>query len=329
MKNKKSVLIKSLFLLFGVVAILILMEAGLAFFFPPHHLGPTLTEFDEVYGLKLKENISARITTPEFSTLVSTNVEGRRGPEIEPSQPSILFFGDSYTMGYGVSDGEEFVSLLREDFKDEGYEINFINWGIGKTGNGRVLKLLAREAAHFNPLLVVIQITGNDFLDNQSLFSLSEDGTLEERALKKSFLRESQELIESIPFSSYSRILAHLKHALILLLERHYERKGIIKRNDEEADLVTYAILNQIFRYSKTHSWNMIALTVECSPERGQKIAEIASQYGIPVIEAPRKETRSDLYYRVDDHWNAEGHKYTAQLLKDQIRKHLKKPLVP
>ena len=46
---------------------------------------------------------------------MSTNSHGFRGPELPPApRDCVLFIGDSQTLGHGVSDGEEYPSLIRK-----------------------------------------------------------------------------------------------------------------------------------------------------------------------------------------------------------------------
>ena len=72
-------------------------------------VGPSFTTYDPVYGTTLKKSFSAQRITPEFTMRFTTNSDGFRGPELgNLSSRSILFLGDSFTMGYGVNDGEEF-----------------------------------------------------------------------------------------------------------------------------------------------------------------------------------------------------------------------------
>ena len=145
-------------------------------------VGPSFTVYDPVYGQTLKKSFSARRITPEFTMRFTTNSDGFRGPELGMlSSRPILFLGDSFTMGYGVNDGEEFPALVRAALSQRGSKmVSVINAGVGNSGNGRWAKFLRAEARRYNPALVVLQIHANDFGDNirERLFELSPAGEL-------------------------------------------------------------------------------------------------------------------------------------------------------
>jgi hypothetical protein len=145
-------------------------------------VGPSFTVYDPVYGQTLKKSFSARRITPEFTMRFTTNSDGFRGPELGMlSSRPILFLGDSFTMGYGVNDGEELPALVRAALSQRGSKmVSVINAGVGNSGNGRWAKFLRAEARRYNPALVVLQIHANDFGDNirERLFELSPAGEL-------------------------------------------------------------------------------------------------------------------------------------------------------
>jgi hypothetical protein len=145
-------------------------------------VGPSFTVYDPLYGQTLKKSFSARRITPEFTMRFTTNSDGFRGPELGMlSSRPILFLGDSFTMGYGVNDGEEFPAPVRAALSQRGSKmVSVINAGVGNSGNGRWAKFLRAEARRYNPALVVLQIHANDFGDNirERLFELSPAGEL-------------------------------------------------------------------------------------------------------------------------------------------------------
>ena len=101
----------------GAAMGLVLAELGVRAFVTVRNVGPSFTVFDPVYGKTLKRSFSCRRMTPEFTMRFTTNSLGFRGPEPErfPRRP-ILFIGDSFTMGYGVDDGQEFPAVVSRTF---------------------------------------------------------------------------------------------------------------------------------------------------------------------------------------------------------------------
>ncbi|MDD5166965.1 MAG: GDSL-type esterase/lipase family protein [Candidatus Omnitrophica bacterium] len=72
---------------------------------------------------------------------------------------NIVCFGDSITFGYGVSSGEDYPSALAKLVK-----IPVINKGIDGDTSTEALKRLDSDVLDREPLLVLIEFCGNDFL---------------------------------------------------------------------------------------------------------------------------------------------------------------------
>src|SRR6185295_7928209 len=107
----------ALFLL-SLVASLGLAEVVVQAFVPVRDVGPSFTVYDPVLGKRLKASFSAERITPEFRMRLSTNSLGFRGPEPKAiSSGPILFLGDSFTMGYGVRDGEEYPARVATELR--------------------------------------------------------------------------------------------------------------------------------------------------------------------------------------------------------------------
>src|SRR5262249_1578580 len=141
---------------FGLIVGLVLSEGVLRLSGAVREVGPALTRYDPVYGKRLRENFRATRTTPEFRIYYSINSLGFRGPQPQGfPDHSVLFIGDSFTEGYGVSDGQEFPELVRQALVEKyGQQApSVVNAGIGNTGNGHWLKLLRRDGKRFAPRL--------------------------------------------------------------------------------------------------------------------------------------------------------------------------------
>ncbi|MFH1442365.1 MAG: GDSL-type esterase/lipase family protein [Candidatus Omnitrophota bacterium] len=72
---------------------------------------------------------------------------------------NIICFGDSITYGYGAEPQESYPSVLA---KISGFPV--INAGIDGDTSASGLKRIDRDVLSKNPLLVIIEFTGNDFL---------------------------------------------------------------------------------------------------------------------------------------------------------------------
>ena len=87
-----------------------------------------------------------------------------------PSQaPVVLVLGDSISAGYGLAQGEGWVTLLSQRLAHDGYRERVVNASIsGDTTAGGRARLPALLAEH-RPSIVVIELGGNDALRGGNL----------------------------------------------------------------------------------------------------------------------------------------------------------------
>jgi hypothetical protein len=78
--------------------------------------------------------------------------------------PTVLVVGDSLSAGYGMSEQESWVSLLRDRLAAEGYGYAVINASLTGDTTGSGLKRLPRTLALHRPAIVIIELGGNDGL---------------------------------------------------------------------------------------------------------------------------------------------------------------------
>lgn len=290
-------------------------------------VGPFFSVSDPLLGKRLKRSFSGTIRTPEFTTRISTNSYGFRGLEpISFPHRAIIFLGDSFTMGYGVNDGEEYPALVGAALVNHNGQqaIPVVNAGIANNGNGRWLKFLRGEAGRFNPSLVVFQLFKNDFEENlaEKFFELSSDGQLIELPMPPiDIVRRIQNMIDLIPGLSNSRLIALANN-----LRRRYDRDGINRWNNEaeinsERDQLTYRILEEAMIVCKSEDWPILALIIGIDGQRLEKLRRLFEQRDIPAIIIPDKKKRPDLYYENDGHWNAKGQLLASELTMQELQR--------
>jgi acyl-CoA thioesterase-1 len=78
---------------------------------------------------------------------------------IDSRGKNIICFGDSLTYGYGAEEGQDFPALLSGMV-----EIPVINAGIDGDNTKEALRRLDDDVLSRNPLLVIVEFGGNDFL---------------------------------------------------------------------------------------------------------------------------------------------------------------------
>ncbi len=75
------------------------------------------------------------------------------------SGSTIVCFGDSLTFGYGVPGGDDYPAALSKMLN-----MPVINAGIDGDSSGEALKRIQSDVLDRNPMLVIIEFGGNDFL---------------------------------------------------------------------------------------------------------------------------------------------------------------------
>lgn len=311
------------FLLFAtsIVFTLALLELIVRAFVPVRNVGPSFTEYDPVYGKSHKKNFNCMRITPEFTMELTTNSLGFRGPEpAEFPRGGILFLGDSFTEGYGVNDGEEYPALVRRELEKRGSTVPVVNCGQGDIGNGRWLKFLRNEGDRYAPRLVFLQVMNNDFFDNlaEDMFVLQEnDSLLEYPPAQPGKSRIIQQVIEAVPGLSYSYLVGLLRQTSWVAA-----RGEGMPTSDEDwkkSDRLTYRLVDEILLYCQRKGWNAAVILVGLEGRRLEEMIVTIQARGVPFIVTPQVKDKPELFFVVDQHWNAKGHAYVARQVLERI----------
>lgn len=316
-------------LLLASIAAGVFLELGARLLVPIREVGPSFSVYDPILGSRHKRNLSASRWTPEFTMRISTNSLGQRGPEPTPADLDaklrILFVGDSFTEGYGVDDGEEFPRLIASRLAAEGRSVRVLNEGVGNTGTGRAVRLLRDHPIEPERATVLVyQASSNDFGDDHrdGFFRLDPDGRLVEAPLPvpQSFLRRVQPVIDRIPGLTYSHAFAAL-----LQVARSRGRAGDAAptaapaTDDAQREQLTLRLLAELIASARSRGWPVIVLTSDAEPEVASRIESVALAESAAFVRMPAKSERPELYYRVDGHWNRDGHVEAAERLRGPI----------
>lgn len=293
---------------------LVVVEVGLRMVGSVRNVGPSFTEFDETYGKRLKPDASIVRITPEFTMTLTTSADGFRGPPLPDSfDDAIIFTGDSFTMGYGVEDGEAFPALVRAALADE--EIAVVNAGVGNTGNGHTLIWLEDNVVGAEVRHLVVQLTDNDFANNrdEKLFAISPQGTLERQPPRPpGTLRQIQAMVEAVPGLADLHLIGLLRQASTAMAAPAAEPVPTSTASD---DALTYALVERILSLANAQNWPVLGLAIDIEGERAGRLAEVFESHGSPLEFIPPRTERPDLYFAVDGHWRASGHRFVADLV--------------
>jgi GDSL-like Lipase/Acylhydrolase family len=280
---------------------------------------------------RLKANFQTVRVTPDFTMSFSTNSLGARGPEPQGElQGALLFLGDSFTMGYGVSDGQEFPALIQQELRRrQGAQAPYVlNLGMGASGNGFWLKRLKLTAPAIKPSLVVLQVLENDFWDNQveGLYALdAQEQLLELPVPRPGLARRAQNLIETLPALANSNLVGLMRQAMSsdpgFTLQGTPVQPGAAPASQpartqlEPGEKLTPRIVEAAIRECQRQGWPVVLLSVGLQGPQRASMRALAQATRTPFLETPAKAERPELYFQIDGHWNAQGNADTAQRL--------------
>ncbi|MBX2992376.1 MAG: SGNH/GDSL hydrolase family protein [Bacteroidetes bacterium] len=308
----------------SVVFSLMLGELMVRWFIPVRNVGPTFSEYDAEYGKRLKANLSCVRIAPEFRMQFTTNSLGFRGPE--PSsfpEGGILFLGDSFTEGYGVSDGEEFPDLVRSTLAkhNPAGTIPVVNAGIGNLGTGRWIKFLRNEGKRLNPRFVVLQLSDNDFHDNtaEALFHLTENDSLVENSPRSpGSFRHIQKVIDAVPGLAYSYLVCLVRDVMSFTAAEPQAmptEDEVLRKNQ-----LTYRLIHEIVALCERNGWPVVLVSADLNEHQLDELASVVAEYKTPILRIPSKDTHPELYFEIDGHWNAKGHEYVAYQVSEYLK---------
>ena len=301
---------------------------------PVRNVGRSFSIYDPFLGKIHKKKFTTKRRCPEFIMTFTSNSEGFRGPErvhgFLDNGLTVLCVGDSYTEGYGVNDGEDFPSLLRERLGNEfgRQRFDIINAGVGDTGTGRAVRFLREwkaDAAH--PVILVHQFSPNDYRDNlhEGIFSLSPAGDLVETTgdLPASRIRKLQGVIEGIPGLAESYLFSAALESWKPWNRWRKAPEAGGEMTDGDGEMLTYRLLSELLRIAETRKWRVILIEFGLKRRQSEEIEALGSKGGATVLRIPSKAERPDLYYSQDAHWNKRGHAYVAAHVLIPVRKEI------
>lgn len=179
-KKIRILLVNILSSLFVTLALLAITELTLRFLPSPirsefqnqkfnrEHKGTlSFTKDDPHLGRANIAHVNTTVERWEYQMEVRINSKGLRGEEKNYDRGMvkhrILFLGDSFTFGTGVSEEEAFVSLIDKKITPDG---EAINGGIPGASTADQFQFLKGEGIEYKPDWVILCIFQNDIRDN-------------------------------------------------------------------------------------------------------------------------------------------------------------------
>jgi len=264
-------------------------------------------EPDPLLGWRNRPNASGPYGSEEFTTTVTINAAGQRGPLYpfarRPGTRRMAILGDSQAWGDGVEDSETFAALLDQSMPE------VLNFSCPGYGTDQELLVLDQIAARYRPDTVLVALfVGNDFLDNMSagswqypkpFFTLDPPDRLVLHGVPVEYSKSLHSAIEVyrglMQHSAIANVLADTFHrtwnAPLLIRpalaaepwvpHSFYERE--VSAEDKAAFALTIRLLIEIARHSRAIGARPVVLLI---PELWQVDLERIPNARRPLVEA-------------------------------------------
>ncbi len=179
-------------------ALVLIVLEGMVRVFWPQRAQEDWVAPDARYGHLYKKEGHFRYPFPgsDYVMDMRTNSLGFRDDEPEPGKPgarTVLFLGDSYTMGFGIDVDERFDRRLARLCRQNGAEFRFINTGVDGWGTVHETRYAEDHFDSLRPDIVVLTFCENDPYDDAS-FLENEGPTKVESGRVRLFLRSHSQL---------------------------------------------------------------------------------------------------------------------------------------
>ena len=151
----------------GVARVATSTQTGQA---PTDASGERLYVHDSILGWRKAASVSVEFRTSEYSTVVTTDSLGLRGPEATRSKPPgtkrVLLLGDSYLEGYSVGPADLVSTRLERRLGESVPEVEVLNAGTAGWATDQELLYFLSEGRALEPDVTVLLFYLNDVYYN-------------------------------------------------------------------------------------------------------------------------------------------------------------------
>jgi len=238
-KKTKELIIAILLISASLIICFVIAEIFIRLFFP-QRTGPMMFAWQEELGPIPVPEQNAWFFVPGvgYYHVINNSIGLRASKEFskQKTKKRLLFLGDSFTYGMGVSNNETFPYLVEQLLQAEGKNMEVINAGNPSKGTDYALKFYTYFGKKFQPDIVCLCFFPNDFSDNAlGMYYKLINGKLIETEQKNSFTAKKDFLRKFKLYNwliSWSHCINLLKKAfirLIILLKKKQSSKGLIR----------------------------------------------------------------------------------------------------
>lgn len=272
----------------------------------------------------------------------------------------ILCLGDSFTWGWGVDQADIYTAVLQRRYDEAAAPVEVVNAGVGGYSTDQLLLYLEPEGLSYTPEWVVYQAAWNDVRDNprtvveaiyhKPRFVLEGDGGLVLRDCPVPPLGTVGALKYFV--SRHSRLAYFLRHRL------HVARFARLARDEEATDATVSAetsgpgtplperdgappseggevgypfrlfcrLVDEMDRVCREHGASFVALIdlplTESELEYwGAVCGHVDARLVTDYLLARAAAAGAPAYIPADGHWTADGHRWIADLLYEDVLK--------
>lgn len=328
----------------AIVASFSLMEVALRMISPLHKfVNPmsSFNQFDAELGWLGIPNANARFCKPDFDVQVKHNADGFRlkvRPTTTSNLPICAVFGDSFTWGWGVAEGQIFTDVIQDMARNTA---DIQNFGVNATGTFQQALLLKRLVQNgYKPSRVIIMFFANDFSD-----CIAQDG-------RKPWLKvtEGTVSVENYPVTDNplsrgpwttvrksSKLLSTIAYVYNLWKERSQMSQTtgtfVSSGPTPEAEVAVRFALTDISQTCHTAGIDLLVVFVpelrdlvnQSDSLFAKSLFNICQTEKIPffnpteAMRARAGEHPENFFFPHDQHWTANGHRAVGQAIADQL----------
>jgi hypothetical protein len=270
-------------------------------------------EFDSKLIYRLKDG-RCTFNNTEFQTTINVFNNQREVPASNGTSlhNSIAVLGDSYALGWGVSDDETFSNLVSADRKQK-----VQNFGVSSYGTYRELLAFTTSSDIGGVNIIVLQYCVNDLEENQTYLL----GKYEKNSFRSIFssmiTEESAKKRKNLLTFDFARRAFTIP---VNRIENAYAR-SVRTANDRvvesQAQMHQTTFESVIREFRDLGKYKVLVLVFGSPEDSNFRFEDKTKLSSLTNIHYLNLELEREDYFVLDDHWNKRGHsKVAGQILK-------------